>query len=209
MAQTVESINQQIEQLTERKNRQIEQLKERKKAILQKEAKQNRKRRNHALMTAGGLVEACFENGWTEIDYSALARFIKEHGSALAACITENLEPKKAEQRLREWERRARGAASGGQDAGSGQSAKSAKTDETQEQKSDDLLKAIANAWNTADAIVSGAHGDKMWEILRVQMQNCGYNSAQIDDYINSQNATAARANLAGFYARREAELQA
>ena len=61
MAQTVEDLE-----------RQIEQLKARKRALMQKENQRNRKRRNHALMTAGALVESCFDGGWTEIGYGRL-----------------------------------------------------------------------------------------------------------------------------------------
>lgn len=101
MAQTVEDLE-----------RQIEQLKARKRALVQKENAKNRKRRNHALMTAGALVESCFGDGWTEIGYGRLAAYLKRHrGEIVAECRVENLEPEDADKRLREWERARRESA--------------------------------------------------------------------------------------------------
>lgn len=98
MAQTVEDLE-----------RQIEQLKARKRALVQRENQRNRKRRNHALMTAGALVESCFDDGWTEIGYGRLAAYLKRHkGEIVAECKVENLEPEDAERRLRGWERKKR-----------------------------------------------------------------------------------------------------
>ena len=98
MAQTVEDLE-----------RQIEQLKARKRALVQKENQKNRKRRNHALMTAGGLVEACFGEGWTEIGYGRLAAYLKRHKDEIVAeCRVDNLDPEDAEKRLRGWERQKR-----------------------------------------------------------------------------------------------------
>lgn len=98
MAQTVEDIE-----------RQIEQLKARKKALVQKENQRNRKRRNHALMTAGALVESCFDEGWTEIGYGRLASYLKRHKDEIVAeCRVENMESEDAEKRLRGWEKRKR-----------------------------------------------------------------------------------------------------
>ena len=95
MAQTVEDIE-----------RQIEQLKARKRALVQKENQRNRKRRNHALMTAGALVESCFDEGWTEIGYGRLASYLKHHRDEIVAeCKVENLESDDAEKRLRGWEK--------------------------------------------------------------------------------------------------------
>mgnify|MGYP006914186464 CR=1 FL=1 len=74
MAQTVEDLE-----------RQIEQLKARKRALVQKENQRNRKRRNHALMTAGALVESCFDDGWTEIGYGRLAAYLKRHKEEIVA----------------------------------------------------------------------------------------------------------------------------
>ena len=102
MAQTVEDLE-----------RQIEQLKNRKKALIQKESQKNRKRRNHALMTLGALVESTFDNGWTEIGAGRFAAYLKRHrDEILAACRVENVEPEEAEKRLREWERSGRKSAS-------------------------------------------------------------------------------------------------
>lgn len=98
MAQTVKDLE-----------RQIEQLKARKKALVQKENQRNRKRRNHALMTAGALVESCFDEGWTEVGYGRLAAYLKRHKEEIVAeCRVENLEPEEAEKRLRGWERKKR-----------------------------------------------------------------------------------------------------
>lgn len=102
MAQTVEDLE-----------RQIEQLKNRKKALIQKESQKNRKRRNHALMTLGALVESTFDNGWTEIGAGRFAAYLKRHrDEILAECRVENIEPEEAEKRLREWERNGRKSAS-------------------------------------------------------------------------------------------------
>lgn len=99
MAQTVEDLE-----------RQIEQLKARKRALVQKENQRNRKRRNHALMTAGALVESCFDEGWTEVGYGRLAAYLKRHKEEIVAeCRVENLDPEDAEKRLRSWERKKRG----------------------------------------------------------------------------------------------------
>lgn len=98
MAQTVEDLE-----------RQIEQLKARKRALVQKENQRNRKRRNHALMTAGALVESCFDEGWTEVGYGRLAAYLKRHKEEIVAeCKVENLDPEDAEKRLRGWERKKR-----------------------------------------------------------------------------------------------------
>ena len=98
MAQTVEDLE-----------RQIEQLKARKRALVQKENQRNRKRRNHALMTAGALVESCFDDGWTEVGYGKLAAYLKRHRDEIVAeCRVENLGPEDAERRLRGWEKRKR-----------------------------------------------------------------------------------------------------
>lgn len=98
MAQTVEDLE-----------RQIEQLKARKRALVQKENQRNRKRRNHALMTAGALVESCFDDGWTEIGYGRLAAYLKCHKEEIVSeCRVENLDPEEAEKRLRGWEKRKR-----------------------------------------------------------------------------------------------------
>ena len=89
--------------------RQIEQLKARKRALVQKENQRNRKRRNHALMTAGALVESCFEEGWTEIGYGRLAAYLKRHKEEIVAeGRVENLDPEDAEKRLRGWEKKKR-----------------------------------------------------------------------------------------------------
>lgn len=109
MAQSVESINKQIEEVKERHSKEIEQLKERRKAALRQENKQNRSRRNHAMITAGGLVESLFDNKWTEIGYGKLAAYLKHHKDEIVAeCRVENLSPKDADKRLRDWERRKR-----------------------------------------------------------------------------------------------------
>lgn len=98
MAQTVEDLE-----------RQIEQLKARKRALVQKENQRNRKRRNHALMTAGALVESCFGDGWTEIGYGRLAAYLKHHKNEIVnECKVENLGPEEAEKRLRGWEKKKR-----------------------------------------------------------------------------------------------------
>ena len=98
MAQTVEDLE-----------RQIEQLKARKRALVQKENQRNRKRRNHALMTAGALVESCFDEGWTEVGYGKLAAYLKRNRDEIVAeCRVENLDPEDAERRLRGWEKRKR-----------------------------------------------------------------------------------------------------
>lgn len=89
--------------------RQMAQLQARKKALVQQESKQNRKRRNHALMTAGGLVEACFDDGWVEIDFKKLSRYIREHSAEIAgSCTTDALPEDEADRRLRDWERKVR-----------------------------------------------------------------------------------------------------
>lgn len=84
-------------------------LEERRKALMREQSQQNRKRRNHALMTMGGLIESCFSDGWTSIDFDALEALIKQNSGLFeGACATENLPEDEATERLREWERSVR-----------------------------------------------------------------------------------------------------
>lgn len=58
------------------------------------------------MITAGGLVESLFDNKWTEIGYGKLAAYLKHHKDEIVAeCRVENLSPKDADKRLRDWER--------------------------------------------------------------------------------------------------------
>ena len=100
LARTVEDID-----------REIEQLKARRKAIVAKQGAAERKRRNHALMTAGGLLASCFAGGWASIDYGRLAAYLKRHGEEIASeCAAEPLPSEDAYRRLRDWERAGRQA---------------------------------------------------------------------------------------------------
>ena len=85
----------------------IKEYTEKMKAAKAKESAKDRKRRDHAMMVLGGLVEAHFD-GWTEIGFGMFADFLSRHESELSACKVEKLNSKEADERLREWSKKER-----------------------------------------------------------------------------------------------------
>lgn len=90
---------------------QIEQLKAKKAALLQKERASERKKRNHAMMVFGGLVEKYYGDGdWTAIDPAKLEEYMQQFAYAAVKRVKrkEQASADEANEKLRAWERSGR-----------------------------------------------------------------------------------------------------
>ena len=85
----------------------IKEYTEKMKAAKAKENAKDRKRRDHAMMVLGGLVESHFD-GWNEIGFGMFADFLSKHENELLVCKVEKLNSKEADERLREWSKKER-----------------------------------------------------------------------------------------------------
>lgn len=84
---------------------QIARLQERKRDVQRKMAEEERKGRNHACMVLGGMMLACFPDGWASVDFKGLDGIIKKNASVFSAKRCEALPTAEASKRLRQWER--------------------------------------------------------------------------------------------------------
>lgn len=84
---------------------QIARLQERKRDVQRKMAEEERKGRNHACMVLGGMMLACFPDGWASVDFKGLDGIIKKNASVFSAKRCEALPTAEASKRLREWEK--------------------------------------------------------------------------------------------------------
>lgn len=121
MTQTSAEVEEQIKKIQAEVKQKIARLETKKRGLLKKETEASRRRRNHALMTIGAIVESQFDNGWTEVGCGLLARWCAEHAAEIVeACRVENLEPEAADSRLHEWEARQRAARKAAREAARG-----------------------------------------------------------------------------------------
>lgn len=74
----------------------------------QRLASVNRKARNHALMTMGGLLEARLGGDWRAVDWDALAAALAACEGELSRACGPALPTDEAKERLRAWEREGR-----------------------------------------------------------------------------------------------------
>lgn len=86
--------------------KEIDKLKARQRELKKRERAENAKREARAEKVLMGMVKGYFPNGWTEIGFGKFAKFLERNADELRACAVENLEPKDAEQRLRDWQKK-------------------------------------------------------------------------------------------------------
>lgn len=108
-ARTADEIDAQIERLKERER----QLRAQKQALRQRESAKERKRRNHALMVYGAMVEQHLGRGdWTRLDPQAVSAYLARFGKSAPAreCAGEPRTAAEANEAVRAWERAGREA---------------------------------------------------------------------------------------------------
>lgn len=86
-------------------DKQIAKLRARKQAAVSRHSQDERKARNHSVMVLGGLMLACFPNGWQSVDFEGVADVIRNNRDAIGQHTADMLATPDASKRLREWER--------------------------------------------------------------------------------------------------------
>lgn len=108
-ARSVEDAQRQLDAIKVRE----QQIKEQLKDLKRREAQGARKKRNHALMVYGALVEHYMAGGdWTRLDPGEFAAYMARFGGGRAAkrCLVEPRSAAEASAALRQWERNGREA---------------------------------------------------------------------------------------------------
>lgn len=80
-------------------------LKAKRHAAVVAESRAERKARDHALIVLGGMIEACYPDGWRSVDYERVSRAVEKSRDAFAKMCWDTLPTPEATARLRDWER--------------------------------------------------------------------------------------------------------